>query len=609
MKIFGRKTLKKDLLIPIVVLITISISSTSIFDIIQTVNANKKNIVQIREERMQIAQKTLVDLVALPVSILKHYYELSQKNIMTEEEAQKEAIEKIRSMKYDGTNYFWIDNTDYINILFKPSVEGTSRKDLQDVNGKYILKSLMEDIENKGSNYTEYYFPKGNGDDTPYPKLGYVELFKPWKWVVGTGFYIDEIDARIAVLEEEGRKELKNAIITTIGVNIIIIIVLILAVTFVINPILKNIKNIINILNKASEGELTNRVDVVTENELGDLSVNMNSFFESISSTLEDAKTLSHRVGTEMNNLNMIMDIIVKGNKSVHIGKSLVDMNKGILQLDEHIVGVLDNVRNQTASSEESLAALEEISATIQQMDGNIKVTLDSFKDTLKLSKESYNQMENLNTSMSEIDNSVSVNNEEIEGLKQLSDNIGQILTAISAVAEQTNLLALNAAIEAARAGEAGKGFAVVADEIRKLAEQTNKETNKISEIITTIQDRVTKVQKGGIAVQEKVKTGQEISNLSMTNVLKITDYTRKNTDDIGEIADSSKEQSVASTEVTTAISTIANSSTEIEALCVETNDISENIRKTLEEKLELIDSLCKSAEKLTSDLDYFKTK
>lgn len=94
-----------------------------------------------------------------------------------------------------------------------------------------------------------------------------------------------------------------------------------------------------------------------------------------------------------------------------------------------------------------------------------------------------------------------------------------------------------------------------------------------------------------------------------MANVLKITDYTRKNTDDIGEIADSSKEQSVASTEVTTAISTIANSSTEIEALCVETNDISENIRKTLEEKLELINSLCESAEKLTSDLDYFKTK
>ena len=611
MKGFGKRTLKKELLIPIVILIVLSISATSSFDIVQTVKANKKNIVQLREERMKISEKTLVDLVSLPVSILKHYYELSQKNIMTEEEAKKEAIEKIRAMKYDGTNYFWIDNTDYINVLLgpKPSVEGTSRKELKDVNGKYIIQKLLEDIENRGSNYTDYYFPKGNGDDTPYPKLGYVELFKPWNWVVGTGFYIDEIDAYIAELETKGREELKRAIITTIAINIFVVLVIIGAITLIVNPILKNIKNIIEVITNASKGELNNRVDISAENELGDLSRNINSFFDNISASLEGAKELSGQVGQEMNNLSMIMDIIVKGNKSVHIGKNLVDINHGILQLDEHITGVLDNVRNQTASSEESLAALEEITATIQQMDGHIKTTLESFKDTLKLSKESYTQMENLNNSMTEIDDSVERNNDEIGELKSLSDNIGQILTAISAVAEQTNLLALNAAIEAARAGEAGKGFAVVADEIRQLAEQTNKETSKIGEIIGTIQNRVVKVQKGGISVQEKVKTGQEISNLSMANVLKITDHTRKNSDDIGEISDSSKEQSVASNEVTTAISTIANSSTEIEALCVETNDISDNIRNVLEEKLELIGSLCESAEKLRKDLEYFKTK
>lgn len=611
MKGFGKRTLKKELLIPIVILIVISISATSIFDIVQTVKANKKNIVQLREERMKVSEKTLVDLVSLPMSILKHYYELSQKNLMTEEEAKKEAVEKIRAMKYDGTNYFWIDNTDYINILLgpKPSVEGTSRKELKDVNGKYIIQNLLKDIEKNGSNYTEYYFPKGTGDDTPYPKLGYVELFGPWKWVVGTGFYIDEIDAYIAELETEGKAELKMAILTTVVMNIFIVLIIVGAITIIVNPILKNIKNIIYVLDKASGGELNNRVEISAENELGDLSNNINSFFDNISSSLEGAKELSGQVGTEMNNLSMIMDIVVKGNKSVHIGKNLVDISHGILQLDEHITGVLDNVRNQTASSEESLAALEEITATIQQMDGNIKTTLDSFKDTLNISKESYAQMENLNNSMIEIDNSVERNNQEIGELKYLSDNIGQILTAISAVAEQTNLLALNAAIEAARAGEAGKGFAVVADEIRQLAEQTNKETNKIGEIITTIQNRVVKVQNGGMSVQEKVKVGQEISNFSMANVLKITDYTRKNTDDIGEIADSSKEQSLASNEVTTAISSIANSSTEIEALCVETNDISDNIREVLEEKLELINNLCESAEKLKRDLEFFKTK
>jgi methyl-accepting chemotaxis protein len=598
-------------LIPVVILIVLSISVTSGLDIVQTIKANKKNIEKLREERIKLSKKTLVDLVSSPISILKYYYELSQNGVITEEEAKKEAVEKIRALKYDGTNYFWIDNTDYINILLgpKPSVEGTSRKDLQDVNGKYIIQALLEDIENRGSNYTDYYFPKGNGDDTPYPKLGYVELFKPWKWAVGTGFYIDEIDAYIAQLEKEGKEEVKKAIFSTAGINVLVVFVIIGAITLIVNPILNNIKNIMEVINKASEGELNNRVKISADNELGDLSRNINSFFENISESLERAKKLSNQVGQEMENLSMIMDIIVKGNASVHIGKNLVDINQGILQLDEHITGVLDNVRNQTASSEESLAALEEITATIQQMDGHIQNTLESFKDTLKLSKESYAQIENLNNSMAEIDKSVSVTNDEIGELKSLSDNIGQILTAITSVAEQTNLLALNAAIEAARAGEAGKGFAVVADEIRQLAEQTNKETSKIGEIIGTIQNRVVKVQNGGIAVQEKVKAGQEISNLSMANVLKITDHTRTNTDDIGEISDSSKEQSIASNEVTTAISTIANSSAEIEALCVETNDISDNIRNVLEEKLELINNLCQSAEKLKKDLEYFKTK
>lgn len=410
-------------------------------------------------------------------------------------------------------------------------------------------------------------------------------------------------------MKENAQNEIREVIISNILRNLLLVAVLITVITLTINPVLKNIKNIVNLLGKASQGDLKDRVEIVSKNELGELSENINLFFDNISSSLEGAKALSITVGNEMNNLNIIMDIIVKGEQSKHIGSQLVTIDKGILQLDEYITGVLDNVRNQTASSEGSLAALEEISATIQQMDSNINGTLESFRDTLKLSQESYKQIEKLSSSMNEIGDSVSNTNSEIDGLKLLSDNIGQILTAISSIAEQTNLLALNAAIEAARAGEAGRGFAVVADEIRKLAEQTNKETNKISDLIATIQGRVDKVKTGGMAVQEKVKIGEDLSKSSIGNVEQITNYTKANTDSIGEISDSSKEQAIASQEVTTAISTIANSSTEIEALCVEINEISENIRVILEEKLTLVGQLCDSAEKLQKDLEFFKTK
>lgn len=609
--VFWKRTLKKDILIPIITLITMAISITIIIEIREDIKTSNKNIENFRLERMALAEKTLKDLVSIPTSILNYYYELQKSGELSEEEAKAQAVDKIRSMLYEGTNYFWIDTIEYINVLLNPNraIEGTNRKELKDINGHYIIQAFRKGVDEKGFAYTKYYFPKGNGDDTPYPKLGYVELFKPWNWMIGTGFYIDEIDAAVDVMKENAQNEIREVIISNILRNLLLVAVLITVITLTINPVLKNIKNIVNLLGKASQGDLKDRVEIVSKNELGELSENINLFFDNISSSLEGAKALSITVGNEMNNLNIIMDIIVKGEQSKHIGSQLVTIDKGILQLDEYITGVLDNVRNQTASSEESLAALEEISATIQQMDSNINGTLESFRDTLKLSQESYKQIEKLSSSMNEIGDSVSNTNSEIDGLKLLSDNIGQILTAISSIAEQTNLLALNAAIEAARAGEAGRGFAVVADEIRKLAEQTNKETNKISDLIATIQGRVDKVKTGGMAVQEKVKIGEDLSKSSIGNVEQITNYTKANTDSIGEISDSSKEQAIASQEVTTAISTIANSSTEIEALCVEINEISENIRVILEEKLTLVGQLCDSAEKLQKDLEFFKTK
>ena len=402
---------------------------------------------------------------------------------------------------------------------------------------------------------------------------------------------------------EEANKMIKKVIIYMLLGIVLIIVVSIIIAKSISSPIV-NMKDKFDIL---SEGDLTVKLDSNSKDEVGNLSKNFNFFVEKLQVTIYDIIGLISELIKANQKINYSMDNIINGYNSKFYDELNEKVESGIIELNEAIVFVLDNVKDQSASVEESLAALEQISKTSQNINENIRLTKESFGNSIDIASNSSGHMKKMTENMKKIEVSSEYNNKEIEKLIGLSNSIGTIVIAINSIAEQTNLLALNAAIEAARAGEAGRGFSVVADEIRKLAEQTNKETSKIKDIITNIQQEVTAVKEGAFEISKNVSDGIVFSQIAYSNMEKIIETINGNERDIYKISVSIDEQEKATKEITKAVQSIAQNSTEIETLSINTADISDNVKNTIINQQDSLKNLEILVEKLKSDIEFFK--
>jgi methyl-accepting chemotaxis protein len=246
---------------------------------------------------------------------------------------------------------------------------------------------------------------------------------------------------------------------TTSSVLVILAIIMVMiyfATEMIVNPIMKLTNAMKDIA--SGEGDLTKRIEIDTKDEVGQLALHVNTFIEKLRSLLITTREQSVQLDIASAELSRVSD----------------KTHQEILQEKDEV----DNVS----------AAITEMAATIQEISRNAQEANDATDSVNDLTNEGVSLSNTAQEGMATLSDHIENASQVVSGLEQESNNIGSVVDVINGIAEQTNLLALNAAIEAARAGEQGRGFAVVADEVRSLASRTQESTDDIRNMISRLQ-------------------------------------------------------------------------------------------------------------------------
>ncbi len=383
-------------------------------------------------------------------ALIQHFYDLSQTHQLSDQDAKKAAMAAVKALRYDGDDYFWINDMTPVMVMhpIKPDLDGKDLSGIKDPNGKLLFMAFIKTVQQQGSGFVGYYWPKPGAKD-PVEKLSYVKGFQPWGWIVGSGIYIDDVEQAFA----ENAQYLG-------AISAAIILIILLVCTLIAKSITTPLNETVAALRNISEGDgdLTVRLTISANDEISQLRSSFNLFVEKIQRAVSQVADSSENLAESAESLSLVT------RESAH------------------------NIQQQSAETEQISTAVRSLARSIDEVAGHANQAAESAEraDTEADRGQSIllSTVGSIQGVAAKLENAVTVTQQ----LESDSVNIGSILDVIKSIAEQTNLLALNAAIEAARAGEQGRGFAVVADEVRSLAQRTQQSTQEIQQMIEQLQ-------------------------------------------------------------------------------------------------------------------------
>ena len=599
--------------ISILVLFVVVFTSTSglVFYIQNLQNYGDNTVNDFRESWMKSKQKEL-----------KSFVELAIETIKLHENSQEEAKAAVAKLRYDEKQgYFWINDFTPTMVMhpIKPQLDGANLSKSKDPNGVFLFNEMVKVCKANGSGYVGYSWAKP-GKEKPQPKLSYVQSYEPFGWIIGTGVYIDDVEDVVLAMQKKIEDEINATITMAVTLQLIFIVMVFVIVNLLITrTIVKELKNLsdgllgfFGYLNK--ERDSVELIHIANQDEIGVMSgvINENikktqEYLEVDNRLIEDVKSvvakiesgyLTQQVSLKSQNpsLNELKDLlnnmIVSLQKSVGqdtnkisavlksyseydfthsiqnptgeiervinlmgemVTAMLVEYKQNGVFLQKDSQALSKNVERLTTSSNQQAASLEETAASIEEISSTIAETS---KRAIEMSNIAIATRESADKG-GELAHRTA---DAMEAIQKATTAINESITAIDQIAFQTNILSLNAAVEAATAGEAGKGFAVVAGEVRNLAARSAEAAREIKVLVETAQ---LKANEGQVISHEMSAGYDELKEkIATTSIL------------VDEVADSSREQMAGMSQINDAIIELDKAAQTNALVAHETNEI-----------------------------------